>query len=367
MISIASPIIDKEEIVAVNEVLESGMLAQGPKTAQLEENWAKYCGTKHALAVNSGTAAIHAALYAAGVREGDEVITTPYSFIATINPILMLGARPVLVDIDPQTFNIDVSKIEAAVAPKTKAIVPVDLYGQPCEWDELRELANKYSLAIVEDACQAVGADYKGVKAGALGDLGCFSLYATKNIMCGEGGIVTTNSDEQAAAIRSFRQHGMVAPYEYADLGYNYRMSDLQAAIAVEQLKKVDAFTARRQHVAEGLNRELSGVKGIKLPSVSPNRSHVYHQYTIVLTDEAAVSRQEFTAGLAERGVGSGIYYPKPLHVYPHIANLGYKTGDFPVAEDLAARVVSLPVHPKVSDDNIKTIAQAVKEVLANV
>lgn len=367
MISIASPIIDKEEIAAVNEVLESGMLAQGPKTAQLEENWAKYCGTKHALAVNSGTAAIHAALYAAGVREGDEVITTPYSFIATINPILMLGARPVLVDIDPQTFNIDVSKIEAAVTSKTRAIVPVDLYGQPCEWDELRELANKHNLTIVEDACQAIGADYKGVKAGALGDLGCFSLYATKNIMCGEGGIVTTNSDEQAAAIRSFRQHGMVAPYEYADLGYNYRMSDLQAAIAVEQLKKVDTFTARRQHVAEGLNRELSGVKGIKLPSFSPNRSHVYHQYTIVLTDDAAVSRQEFTAGLTERGVGAGIYYPKPLHVYPHIAKLGYKTGDFPVAEDLAARVVSLPVHPKVSDDDIKTIAQAVKEVLANV
>lgn len=366
MISIASPIVESEEIKAVNDVLESGMLAQGPKTAQLEEDWAKYCGTKYALAVNSGTAAIHSALYAAGVREGDEVITTPYSFIATINPILMLGARPILVDIDPATFNIDVTKIEAAVTSKTKAIVPVDLYGQPCEWDELRAVADKHNLMIIEDACQAIGADYKGKKAGALGDLGCFSLYATKNIMCGEGGIVTTNSDEQAAAIRSFRQHGMVAPYEYAELGYNYRMSDLHAAIAVEQLKKVDNFTARRQHVASKLNKALSDIKGIKLPSVAPGRSHVYHQYTVVLTDDADVSRDEFVAGLRERGVGAGVYYPKPLHVYPHIAKLGYKVGDFPVAEDLAARVVSLPVHPKVSDEDVITIAKAVKEVLTN-
>jgi predicted pyridoxal phosphate-dependent enzyme len=366
MISIASPIVESEEIKAVNDVLESGMLAQGPKTAQLEEDWAKYCGTKYALAVNSGTAAIHSALYAAGVREGDEVITTPYSFIATINPILMLGARPVLVDIDSATFNIDVTKIEAAVTSKTKAIVPVDLYGQPCEWDELRAVADKHNLMIIEDACQAIGADYKSKKAGALGDLGCFSLYATKNIMCGEGGIVTTNSDEQAAAIRSFRQHGMVAPYEYAELGYNYRMSDLHAAIAVEQLKKVDNFTVSRQHVASELNKALNGIKGIQLPSVAPDRSHVYHQYTVVLTDDANVSRDEFVAGLRERGVGAGIYYPKPLHVYPHIAKLGYKVGDFPIAEDLAARVVSLPVHPKVSDEDVATIARAVKEVLAN-
>ena len=250
MINIAAPVIDSEERRAVDEVIESGMLAQGPKVAELEKNWAEYCGVKHALAVNSGTAAIHCALYAAGVKEGDEVITTPYSFIATINPILMLGARPVLVDIDEETFNIDVSKIEAAITEKTKAIVPVDLYGQPCDWAELQEIAKKHDLKIIEDACQAIGAEYKGIKAGALGDFGCFSLYATKNIMCGEGGIVTTNSDEASAAIRSFRQHGMVAPYEYADLGYNYRMSDLHGAIAVEQLRKVDRFTAQRQRNA---------------------------------------------------------------------------------------------------------------------
>ena len=360
MINIAAPVIDSEERRAVDEVIESGMLAQGPKVAELEKNWAEYCGVKHALAVNSGTAAIHCALYAAGVKEGDEVITTPYSFIATINPILMLGARPVLVDIDEETFNIDVSKIEAAITEKTKAIVPVDLYGQPCDWAELQEIAKKHDLKIIEDACQAIGAEYKGIKAGALGDFGCFSLYATKNIMCGEGGIVTTNSDEASAAIRSFRQHGMVAPYEYADLGYNYRMSDLHGAIAVEQLRKVDRFTAQRQRNASLLNEALAGVKGIELPRVADNRSHVYHQYTILLDE--GISRDEFVAKLREKGVGAGVYYPKPLHAYPHIAKLGYKVGDFPVAEDLAARVVSLPVHPKVTDEDIEIIAAAVKE-----
>lgn len=360
MINIAAPVIDSEERRAVNEVIESGMLAQGPKVAELEKNWAEYCGVKHVLAVNSGTAAIHCALYAAGVKEGDEVITTPYSFIATINPILMLGARPILVDIDEETFNIDVSKIEAAITEKTKAIVPVDLYGQPCDWAELQEIAKKHNLKIVEDACQAIGAEYKGIKTGSLGDFGCFSLYATKNIMCGEGGVVTTNSDEAAAAIRSFRQHGMVAPYEYADLGYNYRMSDLHGAIAVEQLKKVEEFTKKRQENARKLNDALAGVAGIKIPTISENRSHVYHQYTILLDKD--IQRDQFIASLRDKGVGAGIYYPKPLHTYPHIAKLGYKVGDFPVAENLAARVVSLPVHPKVTDEDIEIIAVAVKE-----
>lgn len=362
MINIASPVIEEEERRAVNEVIESGMLAQGPKVAELEESWAKYCGVKHALAVNSGTAAIHCALYAAGIGEGDEVITTPYSFIATINPILMLGARPVLVDIDEETFNIDVSKIEAAITDKTKAIIPVDLYGQPCDWKELREIADKHELKIIEDACQAIGAEYDGVKTGALGDFGCFSLYATKNIMCGEGGVVTTNSDDAAAAIRSFRQHGMTSSYEYADLGYNYRMSDLHGAIAVEQLKKVEDFTNRRQHNANMLNEALAGIEKIVLPKIASNRNHVYHQYTILL--DKSIRRDDFIAKLREKGVGAGVYYPKPLHVYPHISKLGYKVGDFPVAEDLAARVVSLPVHPKVTDADIEVIASAIKEAV---
>ncbi|HMR72417.1 MAG TPA: DegT/DnrJ/EryC1/StrS family aminotransferase, partial [Candidatus Saccharibacteria bacterium] len=364
MITIAAPIIEGEERQAVNDVMNSGMLAQGPKVAELEAAFAEYCGTKYAIAVNSGTAAIHAALHAAGVGAGDEVITTPFSFIATINPILMLGAKPVLVDIDPNTFNINVTKIEAAITPKTKAIIPVDLYGQPCDWDEIRAIANKHNLKLIEDACQAVGARYGEEHTGSLGDLGCFSLYATKNIMCGEGGVITTDNEEYANSIRAFRQHGMVAPYEYEGLGFNYRMTDLHAAIAVEQLKKADAFTAARQKNAELLNERLKDVAGIRLPSVKDGRSHVYHQYTILLED-AAVSRELFIERLRDKGVGAGVYYPKPLHSYPHIAALGYSLGDYPVAERIAARVVSLPVHPKVSEGDIEIIATAVQESLS--
>lgn len=366
MISIAAPIIEAEEKQAVSDVMNSGMLAQGPKVAELEDAFAKYCGTKYALAVNSGTAAIHAALYAIGVGPGDEVITTPFSFIATVNPILMLGARPVFVDIDETTFNIDVKKIESVITAKTKAILPVDLYGQTCDWAELRAIADKHSLKIVEDACQAVGAEYGTTKAGALGDIGCFSMYATKNIMCGEGGMITTNDDKYAAKIRSFRQHGMVAPYEYVDLGYNYRLSDLHAAIAVEQVKKVDAFNDARKKNAETLNKALSGVRGIRLPHVGEGRTHVYHQYTIILEDAYSVTREDFIKQLRDKGVGTGVYYPKPLHSYPHIATLGYNVGDFPVAERIAACVVSLPVHPRVSADDVATVASVVKMVFSD-
>lgn len=361
MISIAQPDIGPEEIAAVNDVLKSGMLAQGPKVAELEKAFAEYCGTKYAAAVSSGTAAIHASLHAAGVGSGDEVITTPFSFIATINPILFVGAKPVLVDIDPETFNIDAAKLEKAVTANTKAIIPVHLYGQPSDYDELSAVASQHGLKVIEDACQAVGAEYKGKKAGNLGDLGCFSLYATKNIMSGEGGMVTTNDEKYLAAIRRFRQHGMTGPYEYAEAGYNYRMTDLQAAIAVEQLKKVNNFNAARQKNAELLNRELNGVPGIELPKQRENRTHVYHQYTIRLKDEFPLDRDEAVKALKEKGIIAGAYYPKALHEYPHVAKLDYKPGDFPEAEKAARQVLSLPVHPKVSEADVKLIAEAIK------
>jgi dTDP-4-amino-4,6-dideoxygalactose transaminase len=365
MIHVAAPIIESEEIEAVNAVLSSGMLAQGPKVSELEAAFADYCGTKFAVAVNSGTAAIHAALFAAGVGPGDEVITTPFSFIATVNPILFLGARPVFVDIDPETYNIDAQQVAAVITPKTKVIMPVHLYGQPCDIAELQKLADKHNLKIVEDACQAVGAAYDGVKAGNLGDLGCFSLYATKNIMCGEGGLVTTNDERHVAAIKSFRQHGMVGPYEYDGIGYNYRMSDLHAAIAVEQLKKADQFTATRQSNASQLTKALSGIDGITLPVTAAKRIHVYHQYTIRLTDKFPLDRQQLIERLKAQDIGAGIYYPKGLHSYPHVAKLGYKVGDFPEAERAASQVLSLPVHPRVSKTDVQTIATAIQE-LAN-
>ncbi|HSX06270.1 MAG TPA: DegT/DnrJ/EryC1/StrS family aminotransferase [Candidatus Saccharimonadia bacterium] len=363
MITIAAPEIGPEEIGAVNEVLKSGMLAQGPKVAEFESAFAAFCGTKYALAVNSGTAAIHAALFAAGVGPGDEVITTPFSFIATINPILMVGAKPVLVDIDPLTFNIDPAQIEAKITSATKAIIPVYLYGQVCDYDAIDRIAKKHSLVVIEDACQAVGATYEGKKAGALGTMGCFSLYATKNIMCGEGGVITTDDEALAVAIKQFRQHGMSGTYQYEHIGYNYRLSDLHAAIAVEQLKKCDSFNKHRQENAAQFDVGLADVPGLVLPTTIPGRTHVYHQYTLRIQATFGVNRQEFVDALRERGVGVGVYYPQPLHMIPHIARFGYKKGDFPEAEKAAQEVVSLPVHPKVSADDIKTILTTIKEI----
>ena len=364
MIHVAAPIIEVEEIDAVNEVLRSGMLAQGPKVTELEEAFAKYCGTKYAAAVNSGTAAIHAALHAAGVGPGDVVITTPFSCIATINPILFMGAKPVLVDIDPETYNIDVSKIESAITEKTKVIMPVHLYGQPCDFAELNELANKHGVKIVEDACQAIGADYGDKKAGNLGDLACFSLYATKNIMCGEGGMITTNDENMLTAIKQFRQHGMSGPYQYQGIGYNYRMTDLQAAIANEQLKKTDKFNGVRSKNADLLNEGLKNLQGLVLPTVAEGRTHVYHQYTVRVTADAKVSRDELAEALREKGVGAGVYYPKGLHTIPHIAEYGYDLGDFPETEVATTEVLSLPVHPRVSEEDVQKIIDAMKEIM---
>lgn len=360
MISIAMPLIGQEETEAVNKVLSSGMLAQGPAVAQLEEEFAKFCGAQYAVAVSSGTAALHCALHAAGVSEGDEVITTPFSFIATINPILMCGAKPVLVDISPEDFNIDPSQIEAAITPETKAIIPVHLYGQPANMDEINALAKKHNLVVIEDACQAVGAKYGNKKAGNLGDLGCFSLYATKNIMCGEGGIVTTNSEAHVAAMKQFRQHGMSAQYEYLELGFNYRLTDLQAAIAVEQVKKADKFNTARAQNAAKLNEGLAGIPGLATVSVVAGRTHVFHQYTIRISDEFSMSRDDFVAYLKEHEVGAGVYYPKPLHAFKHIQALGYALGDFIHAEKAASEVVSLPVHPGVAETDINHIIEII-------
>jgi perosamine synthetase len=363
MIQIAAPVIGDNEIDAVVKVLASGMLAQGPKVSEFEESFAKYCGSKFAIALNSGTAAIHAALFAAGVVPGDEVITTPFSFIATINPILFLGAKPVLVDIDPNTFNIDINKVKRAITDKTKVIMPVHLYGQPCDMDELLTLAKENKIKVIEDACQAVGATYGDRKAGSFGELGCFSLYATKNIMCGEGGVVVTNNEKDATTIKSFRQHGMVGPYEYVGIGYNYRMTDLQAAIAIAQLTKVDQFNKARQENAKALSAGLAGIKGLVLPQNKKGRSHVFHQYTLRITSDFPINRQQFMVLLKENEIGSGIYYPKPLHAYSHIAELGYKLGNFPNAEEAAEQVVSLPIHPKVTNKDITKMIKVIRRI----
>ncbi|MBN2459168.1 DegT/DnrJ/EryC1/StrS family aminotransferase [Candidatus Woesearchaeota archaeon] len=360
-VSIAKPFIGEEEKKAVLEVLDSRMLAQGEKVKKLEQEFAKLCGAKNAVAVSNGTAALHACLHAVGVKAGDEVITTPFSFVATANAILMMGAKPVFVDVDEKSFNIDASKIEEKVTPRTRAIIPVDLYGLPHDYDKLKKIADKHGLYIVEDACQAVNASLDGVKAGCLGDIAAFSLYATKNIVSGEGGMVTTDNPKFAEKVKRFRHHGQDEKdrYIYHELGYNYRMTDLQAAIALCQLAKVEDFTAQRIRNAKKLSAGLKGLKGVVLPVVSNNACHVFHQYTIKVGGK--MKRDELAKKLDDNEIGTGIFYPKPLHLHPHLAKFGYKAGDFPVAEKLCSQVLSLPVHPLVSSDDIDRIIEVVR------
>ncbi len=364
MINVAKPIIGDEEKKAVVDVLESGMLAQGPKVKELEDNFAEYCGTRHAIAMNSGTAALHSALYAAGIGKGDEVITVPFTFVATANPILMQNATLVFTDIDRETYNIDVDNLESRITDKTKAILPVDLYGHPAEYTALKVLAEKYNLKIIEDSCQAVGAEFNGERAGKLGDLGCFSFYATKNMMCGEGGMVTTDSEEYAEKCRRFRHHGMSEQtrYQYYDLGYNYRMMDIQAAIAIVQLKKMEGINKKRIHNAGKLTEGLSAIEGIRTPVTQEGIRHVFHQYTISF-DDYKFSRDEMIEKLKNKGVGCAVFYPRPLHLHPHFANLGFKKGDFPVSEELSEKVISLPVHPSVTNDDLTTIIEAFRSI----
>jgi len=362
-IKISDPIITNKEINKVVDVMKSGMLAQGPLVEELEKKFASYCETKYAVAVNSGTAALHTALYALGIREGDEVITTPFTFVATANAIVMCGAKPVFVDVDPYTYNIDPKNMEKAITKKTKVILPVNLFGKCCDYNKIIPLAEKHNLYIVEDACQSHGADYFGKHSGSIGNLGCFSFYATKNMMSGEGGIITTNSKELAELCKRFRHHGQSeqTKYEYYDLGYNYRMMDLQAAIAIIQFKKLETFITRRIRNANRYTSNLSKLDKCKiiLPLKSSGQRDVYHQYTIRVKDNKKLQKH-----LLSHDIQTGIYYPKPLHLHPHFERFGYKKGNFPVSEQLSKEVLSLPVHPNVSKENIDFICKCIEEYL---
>lgn len=364
-ISISKPIIDKEEIAAVKRVLASGTITQGPEVAALEASFASYCGTKYAVAVNSGTAAIHCALLSLGIGFGDEVITSSFSFIATINPILMCGARPVLVDIYAEDFNLNIQQVAAAITPATKAVLAVDLYGQAFDVGALKRMCDERGIALIEDACQAIGATYGKKRAGNFGKVGCFSFYATKNIMSAEGGMLTTNNPKIAEAARRLRQHGMTAQYEYDGMGYNYRMPDILAAIGRAQLAKVEDILARRRQNACMLDNGLKNIPGLITPIALPGRGHVYHQYIVRVQPEFGLKRNELARQLKECGISTGIYYPKPLHHYPHIAALGYVLESFPEARRAATEVLALPVHPLVTKGDITRIVTAIQE-LAN-
>ncbi len=364
MIPISKPLIEEEEISAVVEVLKSGMIAQGPKTAELEAMFAKLCGTKHAIAFSNGTTAIHSGVRALGITDGDEVITVPFTFVATANPVLMERGKVVFVDISEDDFCIDPNKIEEKITEKTKAIIPVDLFGQVYKYKEVKEIADKHNLKILEDACQAVGATQDGNTAGSFGNVGAFSLYATKNIATGEGGMLTTNDDEIARQAKMFRHHGQdeAVRYEYLALGHNYRLTDLAAALGVEQMKKIDRIINTRVGNASLYTEGLSSIEGIITPKIMENNTHVFHQYTIRVTEQYGKTRDELMTFLKENEIGCGVYYPKPLHLHEHFRKMGYKEGDFPVSEKLSKEVLSLPVNPFVTEENVEFIIEKVKE-----
>lgn len=364
MINVSKPIIEQEEIDAVISVMKSGVIVQGPKTAQLEAEFASYCGTKHAVAFNSGTAAIHAGLYALGIKNGDEVITSPFTFVASANPILMQGAKVIFADISENDFNLDPQDVRKKITGKTRAILPIDLYGQIYNYEAIKEIASENNLKILEDACQAVGAEQNGKKAGNFGEVAAFSLYATKNMMSGEGGLIVTNYEEIMEKCKQFRHHGQSerTRYEYWDIGYNYRTTDINAAIALEQLKKIDGFNSKRIENSKKLAEGLRDISGLVIPRVNENNKHVFHQYTIRITDEFKHSRDELVAYLRENEINCGIYYPKPLHLHPHFMKLGYKEGDFPVAEKMSKQVISLPVHPSLSVQDVNFVINKIQD-----
>lgn len=353
MIHIAQPQMGEEEKQAVWAVLESGMLAQGARVAEFEEKFAAYCGVEHAVATSSGTTALHAALLAHGFGPGDEIITTPFTFIASANSIRYVGATPVFVDIDPVTFNIDPEAVEAAVTECTRAIMPVHLFGLLCDMDALTAIAGRHNLAIIEDACQAHGATFEGQRAGSFGT-GCFSFYPTKNITTAEGGIITTDDDTVAERARVIRQHGMRRRYYHDEMGYNFRMTDVHAAIGLAQLPKLERFNEARIRNAAYFNAHLENVV---TPTAPAGYRHVFHQYTIRAPDGR---RDEMAASLRERGVGSGIYYPLPVHKQRIYAGVNCSC---PEAERASEGVLSLPVHPGLSQADLEQIVEAVNDL----
>jgi len=358
-IPISKPSIGKEEIRAATEVLMSGNLAQGKRTERFEKDFSKYVGTKFGAAVSSGTSALQLGLQSLGLKKGDEVITTPFTFAATANAILHCGAKPVFSDIDSRTLNIDPVKIIENATKKTKAILCVHLYGQPCDMAALMKICDKEGLLLVEDAAQAIGAEFRGKKAGSFGMLSAFSFYATKNITTGEGGMVLTNSEDIDESVRILRNHGQTRPYRHDVVSFNFRMTDIQAAIGIEQLKKVEALNRKRAENAKFLTDSLSSVGGIETPFVQENVRHVFHQYTIRVLGGR---RDRLLECLGRAGVGARVYYPDPVYAHTPYAKMGYKRGICPVAEKAAREVLSLPVHPALSEEDLRKIVQAVRK-----
>ena len=348
----------KEEVMrAIGEVCESQAFALGPAVAEFEEKIAAYCGCKHAIGVSSGTDALLVSLMALGVSAGDEVITTPFTFFATAGCVARLGARAVFVDVDGDSYNIDASLIEKRVTSRTRAIIPVHLFGQVAEMKPIMEVAARHNLAVVEDAAQSIGATQDGVMCGNFGDCGCFSFYPSKNLSAfGDGGLVVSNNEKLAESIRILRNHGQNPQYFYGIIGGNFRLDGIQGAVLGVKLRYLEKWNAqRRRHAA--LYDSLLGGSPVKTPKIESNNVSVYHQYTVRAPD-----RDDLQRHLSENKVGSAVFYPKPLHLQDCFSKLGYSEGDLPIAERLCGEVLSLPIYPELTERQIEYVARTVLE-----
>jgi perosamine synthetase len=362
-ISIAKPNFGKEEMEAVKDVLESGILASGPKTRLFEKMFAEYIGVEHAVAVTNGTIALDVALKTINIGPGDEVITSAFSFVASGNCILFQNAKSIFADINPKTFNIDPSDVAEKITTKTKALIPVHMFGQPANMEALKEIAQDNKIALVEDAAQAHGAEYKGKKAGSIGDIACFSFYATKNMTAGEGGMITTNDPKVANKARLLINHGQSRKYHHDTLGYNYRITELCAAIGSVQLRKLDGFNMQRIENAKLLSNRIRGLTGLTVPYVDEDVKHVFHQYVVKVEDSYSLDRDELADSLTEKGVGVAVHYPIPIYRQPFYLKLGYGGTKCPNTEEACKRVLSLPVHPLVDKKDIEYLLDALKDI----
>ena len=344
---------------ALDRVCENSAFVLGEDVEQFESEFATYCGVKHCVALSSGTAALHLGLLALGVQPGDEVITSPNTFLATAEAITYCGARPVFVDIDPSTANLDPAQIERAVTPRTRAIIPIHLYGRPADMDAIRSIAENLKLLVLEDAAQAHGARYRGRRVGGLGHAAAFSFYPSKNLGAyGEGGALTTNDDSVAKYARAARSHGQTARYEHEFVGYNYRMQGFQGAVLRIKLRYLDRWTARRQEIAREYRRIFANAK-LGMPNDAPQDESVYHQFVIYVNNRNSVISQ-----LAAREIETAIHYPKPLHLQPAYSSLAYPPCSFPLAERACEHVLSLPIYPGMTADQVAYVANSVVEVV---
>ena len=346
----------KQEVnAAIQSVLDRGIYASAEAVAAFEKEFARYCGVNHCVAVNSGTSALHLAMIAAGVKPGDEVITVPFTFVATAWAISYVGAKPVFVDIDPQTFTMDAEKLSHAISSKTRAVIPVHLYGQMAPMDPIRDLCANNGLTLIEDAAQAHGAEYRGRRAGAWGKIGCFSFYPTKNLGAfGEAGAVTTADPQIAERLRRLRDHAQTQKYRHEELGYNYRMDELQGCILRVKLRHLDEWNSARIEKAISYKAKLQNTS-VSLPFEAPEVRHVWHQFVV-----RSSARDRLQRDLSRAGIGTGLHYPIPIHLQPAYSYLGYGRGAFPISEQLAAECLSLPMFPELYEDEIERVCHAI-------